>query len=169
MSNELIVYYSRADENYFSGQLKTIDKGNTEIVAEEIAKLTGAPLFKVEQKFPYSKDYNECVDEAQRDQRSNARPEIVSFPDVSGASTIYLGSPNYWSTLPMAMFTLLEGLDLSGKTIKPFCTHEGSGFGKILDDLAKLCPNSTIEAGLSLVGSRAARSQSEIESWVKEK
>lgn len=169
MSNELIIYYSRADENYVSGQLKHLEKGNTQIVAEEIAKLTGANIFKVEQKFPYSKDYNECVDEAQQDQRSNARPELISLPETGSVDTIYLGYPNYWSTLPMAMFTLLESIDLSGKTIRPFCTHEGSGFGKSLDDLSRLCPNSKIESGLSIYGSRASKSQSEIEKWVKEK
>lgn len=169
MSKEMIIFYSRADENYVSGQLKQLNVGNTEIVANKIASLTGADVFKVEQKFPYSKDYNECVDEAHRDQRANARPDLVSLPQIGGADTIYLGFPNYWSTLPMAMFTLLESLDLAGKTIRPFCTHEGSGFGKSLNDLAKLCPNSVIEPGLSIYGSRAAKADADIQNWVKEK
>ena len=144
----LIVFYSRADENYFSGALKTISVGNTEVAAETLRRLTGADIFKIEQLVPYSKDYNSCIEEARSDQRRNARPELKAYPDsLDGYDTIYLGYPNYWGTMPMAVFTFLEHFDLSGKVIKPFCTHEGSGLGHSEADIKKLCPNAAVKKG----------------------
>lgn len=96
MSKKLITYYSRADENYVNGQIKNLEKGNTEIAAEIISRLTGADMFKIEQKKPYAKDYNECIAQAQADQKNDARPELVAFPDsIDEYDEIYLGYPNY--------------------------------------------------------------------------
>ena len=78
---ELILYFSRADENYFGGSLKYIEKGNTEVVAEKAAAMTGADLFKVEPVKPYSADYNTCIEQAKKDLQSGARPEVVAMPE----------------------------------------------------------------------------------------
>jgi flavodoxin len=167
MTDKLVVFYSRADENYVSGAIKNLKVGNTEVAAEMIASLTGADLFKVEQINPYSKDYNECIAEAQADQRRNARPELKRYPEsLDGYDVIYLGYPNYWGTMPMALFTFLEHFDLSGKTIKPFCTHEGSGMGTSIDDVKKLCPDSDVEKGLAIRGGSVSRAKNEIEKWI---
>lgn len=167
MAKTLVAFYSRADENYVSGQMKMLATGNTEIVAQKIAELTHADTFKIEQKIPYSKGYNDCIAEAQQDQRNHARPELKGFPEsIDEYSTIYLGYPNYWSTMPMAVFTFLEHFDFSGKTIKPFCTHEGSGLGQSIGDLQKLCPGANIEEGLALYGSSVSQANTEIEEWV---
>ncbi len=83
MGKTLIAFYSRTDENYVNGQIKTLTVGNTELVAGMLQKLTGADMFKIEQKQPYSKDYNECIEQARADQNQNARPELVSYPEVS--------------------------------------------------------------------------------------
>ena len=116
----LIAYFSRADQNYFSGALRTVKVGNTEIVAELLEELTGADRFKINPIQPYSPDYNECIAEAQDDQRRDARPELKEYPDsLDEYDTIYLGYPNYWGTMPMAVFTFLERFDFSGKTICP--------------------------------------------------
>lgn len=168
MSKTLVAYYSRADENYVSGALKTIPVGNTEIVAEYIKELTGADMFKIEQTKPYSEDYNSCVEEAKADQRRNARPELEKYLDsVGNYDVIYLGYPNYWGTMPMAVFTFLERYDFGGKTIKPFCTHEGSGMGNSVGDIKKLCPSADVENGLAIYGSRVKNSKNEVERWVK--
>ena len=168
MSKKLIVFYSRADENYVSGTLQILDVGNTEIVAGMIKELTDADIFKIEQVKAYSGDYNACIEEARADQQNNARPALKSYPDsIDSYDVIFLGFPNYWSTMPMAVFTFLEHFDFSGKTIKPFCTHEGSGLGSSISDIKKLCPNAIIENGLAIYGSRVRRSKKDIESWVK--
>lgn len=167
MGKTLIAFYSRTDENYVNGQIKTLTVGNTELVAGMLQKLTGADMFKIEQKQPYSKGYNECIEQARADQNQNARPELVSYPEsIEEYSTIYLGFPNYWSTMPMAVFTFLEHFDFSGKTIKPFCTNEGSGMGNSIQDIQALCPTAIVEKGLAIRGGNAGKAQAEVEKWM---
>jgi flavodoxin len=169
MAKELIAFYTRADENYFRGILKYVDVGNTEIVAGIIKKWTDADLFKIEQITPYSKDYNTCIAEAQADQKRNARPELKGYPEsIEKYDTIYLGFPNYWGTMPMAVFTFLEHFDFSGKVIKPFCTHEGSGLGRSISDIKQFCPDATVEKGLAIHGSSVNQSEPAIQKWVRE-
>ena len=106
---KLIAFYSRADENYFDGAYRFIPVGNTERAAKMLAELTGADLFKIEQKTPYAAGYQQCIAEAKRDLQANARPELVNLPeDLDGYDEIYLGYPNYWGTMPMAVYTFLE-------------------------------------------------------------
>ena len=124
-------------------------------------------MFKIEQKTPYDKNYNECIAQAQADQKNDARPELVAFPDsIDEYDVIYLGYPNYWSTMPMAVFTFLEHFDFSGKTVKPFCTHEGSGLGSSIRDIQKLCPDAEVAKGLAIRGGRVLRSEKDIEKWI---
>lgn len=132
----LIAYFSRADQNYFGGRLKNISVGNTEQAARILEKITGADMFKIEPVQPYSKDYNICISQAQEDQLRNARPELTHYPEsIDQYDVIYLGYPNYWGTMPMQVFTFLEHFDFNGKTICPFCTHEGSGMGRSEADI----------------------------------
>lgn len=169
MSKGLIAFYSRADENYVSGILKQLTVGNTEAAAGIIEEFTHAELFKIEQIQDYSKSYNECIAQAQSDQKRNARPELKSYPrSLEEYDTIYLGYPNYWSTMPMAVFTFLEHFDFSKKVIKPFCTHEGSGMGSSEKDIKRLCPTAKVEKGLAIHGSSVERARKDIERWVKE-
>lgn len=169
MVNKLVAFYSRADENYVNGLIKTLDVGNTEVAAGMIQKLTDAEWFKIEQMQAYSKDYNECIAQAQDDQRRNARPELKRYPEnMEKYDIIYLGFPNYWGTMPMAVFTFLEHFDFSGKIIKPFCTHEGSEMGSSVKDIEKLCPGAKVEKGLAIRGCSVEKFQKEIEKWVKQ-
>lgn len=164
----LIAYYSRADENYFSGKLQYIQKGNTEVVAEIIKEKTDGKLFKIEQAKPYSKQYNPCIAEAQADQKRNARPELANYLDnIDEYDTVYLGYPNYWGTAPMAVFTFLEHYNFEGKTIIPFCTHEGSGLGHSVEDIKKSCPGAKVENGFAVHGSRVEKSLNEIQKHIK--
>ncbi len=168
MSKPLIVYYSRKGENYWNGSIKNLEKGNTEIVAEMIADITGGDLFEVDTVKTYAADYYECIDDAKAELREGARPELKAYMDSLDAyDTIFVGFPNWWGTMPMAMFTFLERYDLSGKRILPFCTNEGSGMGKSESDLKKICKDAKVERGLSIHGAEAAGSRSKVESWVK--
>lgn len=167
MSDKLIVYYSRADENYVSGVLKMLPVGNTEIAAGYIKELTGADMFKIEQKEPYSAGYNECIAQAQEDQKKDARPELVNMPDsIEKYSEIYLCYPNYWGTVPMAVFTFLDNFSFEGKTVKPLCTHEGSGMGRSEGDIKAHCKGAKVEKGLAIQGSSVVTSKSQIEKWI---
>lgn len=164
---ELILYFSRANQNYVNGTIKNLSIGNTEVVAGIIQRLTGADIFQIELSQPYSKDYNECIAQAQADQRRNARPELKGYPEsISQYDIIYLGYPNYWSTMPMAVFTFLEHFDFMGKTIRPFCTHEGGGIGSSEQDIKRLCPDAKIEKGLALRGGSVEQAEPEIRAWL---
>ncbi len=167
MSNKIVVFYSRAGENYVDGGLKEISVGNTEKVSNMIAELTGADLFKIEEVKPYSSKYNECVEEAKNDQKNNSRPELKKYPEsLDNYDVVYLGYPNYWGTMPMAVFTFLEHFDFSGKVIKPFCTHEGSGMGNSVEDIKRECPLAKVETGLAIQGSSVENAKDKVEKWV---
>ena len=165
----IVIYFSRSGENYFGGELKNIEKGNTEVIAEYIQEFTGADLFKVEPAVEYPAEYMKCIDVAKEETEKGARPEIKeALESIDGYGTVYIGFPNWWGTLPMVMFTQLEQLDFAGKTVKPFVTHEGSGFGTALKDLAKLCQGAKIKKGLSIPGANVYDAKDTVEVWIGE-
>lgn len=164
---KLIAFYSRADENYFGGAYRYIEVGNTEKVANMIAAATGADLFKIEQIQPYAADYQTCIGQAQKDLRAKARPELKKLPDsLEGYDEIYLGYPNYWGDLPMAVYTFLEAFDWTGKTIHPFCTHEGSGLSGTERNIRRACEGATVTRGLAIQGSGVDSAQPAVEKWI---
>ena len=165
---KLVAFYSRADENYFGGQYRYIKVGNTEKVANMISEITGADLFKIEQKDTYSADYQECIAEAKKDLQENKRPEVLDLPaNLDAYDEIYLGYPNYCGTMPMAVYTFLENYDFSGKKIHPFCTHEGSGLSRTEKDIEKAAKGAKVEKGLAIHGSSVDSAKNAIEKWVK--
>ena len=168
MTKILIVYYSRKGENYWNGGLKVLEKGNTERVAEFIQKAVGGDLFEIDTVKPYSESYMTCIEEAKAELRAKARPAIKAYPDnFESYDTIFVGYPNWWGTMPMCMFTLLENYDLTGRTIIPFCTNEGSGMGGSERDLKNICKGATVKSGLSVRGSESANSESRVAEWAK--
>ena len=169
MSKVLIAYFSRKGNNYVSGNIVNLPQGNTEIVAQKIKKLIGADLFEIKTVKSYPNDYDETTVVAQKEQNSNARPEIVEpMPDISKYDTIIVGHPNWWGTMPMVVMTFLEKFDFSSKKVLSFCTHEGSGMGNSENDLQKLCKGATFSKGLPIKGSTASSSDAKIEGWLKE-
>lgn len=168
MRKSIVIYFSRADENYFDGEMKYIDKGNTEIIAEYIKDLTGADLFKVEPLNPYSEKYMECIEEAKVRTREHNAPIKESIKDISQYEIIYIGSPIYWGGMPEEMFTALKPLDFKGKIIKPFTTHEGSGLSGVPRQLDEICLGATILDGLAIIGSQVnnSKAKAKVEEWI---
>ena len=165
----LIAYYSRAGENYFGGTYRRISVGNTEKAAQMLAGLTGGELYKIEQAQPYSEDYQVCIAQAKADLQKKARPEVLELPDdLDAYDEIYLGYPNYWGTMPMAVYTFLEHYDFTGKTIHPFCTHEGSGLSGTVEDIRKAAPGATVTAGLAIRGSSVDSGKAALAKWIQE-
>ena len=167
MARILIAFFSRADENYFGGAMRYVKVGNTEIVVNDMKEMIDADTFKIEMKEPYSPVYMTCIDEARKDLRAKARPELVSMPDsIDEYDTVVLAYPNYWGTMPMAVFTFLEKFDFSGKTILPLCTNEGSGMGGSERDIKKTCRGANVKSGLSVTGSDAANAAGRVKKWL---
>lgn len=165
---KLIAFYSRAGENYFGGQYRTVTVGNTEKVANQIAAETRGTLFKIEQKVPYAVNYETCIRQAKADQQVKARPELTVLPgSLDGYDEIYLGYPNYWGDLPMAVYTFLEALDWTGKIIHPFCTHEGSGLSGTERKIAAVCKGARVTPGLAIRGSDVDADAGTVRAWAQ--
>lgn len=168
MSKTLVIYYSRKGENYVNGSIRSLAKGNTEIVAEYIADAVGADLFQVETVKQYSDSYMTCIDEAKKELQKHARPELQDMlTDISEYDNIVVASPCWWGTFPMALFTQLEALDFEGKNVFDVMTHEGSGLGSSERDLKKICKGAAIGKSLSIHGADAASSEATVTAWAK--
>ena len=164
---EIVLYFSRAGENYVSGALKYLETGNTKIAAEIIGEMTGAGLFEIRPARPYAEDYNSCIEEARQEQKRDARPELACYPEnLDGVDVIYLGYPTYWGTMPMPVFTLLEKYECAGKIIYPFCTHEGSGMGHSEMDIRRICPGAEVKKGLAIHGTKVREAERDIRKWL---
>ena len=142
--------------------------GNTKGIAEEIQSQTGADLFEIELVHPYSSDYNTVLDEAQRDQNNQARPEIKNHVEnMDQYDTVILGYPNWWASIPMPIASFLEEYDFSGKTIIPFCSHGGGRFGQSLTAIAKLAPDAAMGEALSVHYSGGSSLSDDVSEWLK--
>ena len=165
----LVVYFSRTGEQYTVG---VIDKGNTSIVAEMISEETGADLFEViPEEDHYPMTYSELTDVAKQEQNDNARPAYVKdVPDLSQYSTIFIGAPVWWGDWPMIMYTFFEdnAEGLSGKTLIPFSTHEGSGLSGFDKKLSSACPDATVLDGLAIRGNDCQNDQDSVREDVSE-
>ena len=162
----IVIYFSHTGENYSVGNITV---GNTAKVAKEIAAQTGAPTWEIKEADEYSKtSYNDCVSRAKKEKQQNARPAFVGeAPDLSQYDTIFLGYPNWWADAPMVVYTFLDKAKIDGKTILPFCTHEGSGLGSTARSLAKAYPKAKVELkGLALYGHVAQKEPDAVKSAV---
>jgi flavodoxin len=142
--------------------------GNTRSIAGQIQQKTGGDLFEIMPVKLYSTNYNTCLDEAQRDQREQARPPLKNHvANIAQYDVILLGYPNWWASIPMPIASFLEEYDFSGKTIIPFCSHGGGRFGQSLTAIAKLAPRSTIAEGLSVSYSGGNSLPRDIDAWLR--
>ena len=168
MAKNLIIYYSRKGENYWNGSVKNIAKGNTEIVAEFIQRAVGGDLFEVDTVKPYAADYYVCIEEAKKELRAQARPEIKkSLNSIDSYDNIFVCGPCWWGTFPMAIFTQLEKLDWTGKRVCAVMTHEGSGLGSCESDLKKICKGASFGKGLAVHGADASKSETTVAAWAR--
>lgn len=158
----LIIYFSRADENYAVGY---IDKGNTEVIAEYVQELTNADMFKVEPLIPYSKDYMTCIEEAKH--RVGNAPIKEGIGDISSYEVIYIMSPIYWGTYAPELETALKDIDFTGKTIRIITTHEGSGLANVPNDVRRICKGAIVlNDAIAIRGSQVNSAKSQIENWI---
>ena len=162
--NVLVAYFSRTGENYNVGK---ISKGNTRIIAEMIAEETGGKLFQIEPVNPYPDEYNACVDIAKTEKENKSRPAIKGDVVVEEYDVIYIGYPNWWGDMPMSVYTFIEKHDWQGKTVIPFCTHEGSGLSDTENKIKKACDGATVLNGLAIRGTTVQKSQEQARKTTK--
>lgn len=160
----LVAFFSRAGENYAVGN---IEKGNTHILAEMIAAETGGDLFHIEPVTPYPDDYKECTEVSRRELNTKARPTIKGDIKVEDYDIIFIGYPNWWGDMPMPVYTFIEKHSWQGKTVIPFCTHEGSGLSGTENELKAACQGATVLKGLAVRGATAQNAQAQAKESVK--
>ena len=135
----LIVYYSYS--------------GITRRLAEDIALITDGNLRELKPQKSYSFSYNTAVKEARAEiEKGYCPPLLQGAEPIEDTDVIFVGSPNWLKTFAPPVLSFLRAVDLSGKTIIPFCTHGGGGFGRMIEDYKKECKNSTIKDGIALRG-----------------
>ena len=143
--------------------------GNTGVVADMIAQATGADLFSIRTVEQYPDTYDATIDQGQQEQSDGARPELAThLENLDSYDTIFLGFPNWWGDMPMAVYTFLDEVDLSGKTVIPFITSGGSGFSNTISTIQQMEPQATVQEGLSIGASSATGAQQQVESWLSE-
>ncbi|URZ16659.1 flavodoxin [Clostridium felsineum] len=154
MAKSLIAYFSHS--------------GNTEVIANVISDKVKGDLFKIDTVEVYPTNYHEVVEVAKKEKESNSRPKLsTKVENMSSYNVVYIGFPNWWSTMPMGVFTFLESYDFSDKTIIPFCTHGGGQMGNSQTDIKKLCPKSNVLKGLPISGGSVRTSEKEVLSWLQ--
>lgn len=143
--------------------------GNTGVVADMIAQAAGADLFSIRTVEQYPDTYDATIDQGQQEQSEGARPELAThLENLDSYDTIFLGFPNWWGDMPMAVYSFLDEVDLSGKTVIPFVTSGGSGFSNTISTIQQMEPQATVQEGLSIGASSATGAQQQVESWLSE-
>lgn len=141
--------------------------GNTEALAGMIQAETGGDLFEIVPETPYTDDYNALLDQAQQEQRDNARPAIAGqVENWTDYDVVFVGYPNWWSDAPMIVRSFLESCDCAGKTVIPFCTHGGGGFGRSLSSVAGSAAGADVLDGFEVSGSRVDGAAPDVSAWI---
>jgi flavodoxin len=151
--NILIAYYSRT--------------GNTERIASLIQQQVGGDLIRIIPETAYAASYNETLNRAEQEIKAGVHPPLKPTPmDPADFATIFIGTPNWWSTIAPPVATFLTSYNLAGKTVAPFCTHGGGGLDNIARDLKALCPGAAVTAAFVTYGSGGSRAEAEISTWL---
>ena len=142
--------------------------GNTRKIANQIHELVGGDIFEIVSVDKYPSDYDETVKQARKELDSGHMPKLLSeIKDLGSYDVVFIGYPNWWGTVPRPVVSLLSKCDSPGKTIAPFCTHEGSRLGRSYEDIARLCPRSTLLEGLAVRGGDVGNAQNKVSEWLR--
>ncbi len=143
--------------------------GNTRFAAERIQKLTGGTLFEIKPVKAYPADYGACVEQAKRECRDEFEPELATkVDDFSKYDVIFVGTPNWWSTMAPPVRSFLSSYDFSGKTVIPFVTHGGGGMARCERDMRKVCPKAAFGKGGAFSGGSIRNAADALSKWVNE-
>ncbi|MBR5674623.1 MAG: flavodoxin [Muribaculaceae bacterium] len=165
MSKTIVIFFSHAGDNYAVGN---IEVGNTKIVADYISEITGADQFEIVTHKYDGMAYNPLIKLAQEEANNGELPPYEGeAPDLSQYDTVFIGGPVWWGTYPQVMFTLFRDIDLDGKTVIPFTTHEGSGLANCVSDVRAAFPGATVKGQFSIYGHEVRSGRAKVEKWLK--
>ena len=165
MSKSIVIFFSHAGDNYSVG---IIDTGNTKIVADYISEITGADQFEIVTHKYDGMAYTPLIELAKKEAAAGELPPYEgTAPDLSGYDTVFIGGPVWWGTYPQVMFTLFKDINLDGKTVIPFTTHEGSGLASCVSDVRKAFPKANVTGEFSIYGHEVRGGKAKVEKWLK--
>lgn len=176
-SRILIAYFTWADNTQVESP-ETVDvdattsasvlpPGNAAKIAGWIQERTGGDLFSIVVEEPYSSDYDECLDRAADEKAENARPALVSHvEDMGQYDIVFLGFPNWWYTVPMAIHSFIEEYDFAGKTVIPFVTHGTGGLASTIQDITADLPDSEILEPIGVYRPEVDSSKPDVDAWL---
>lgn len=163
--NKIVIFFSHAGDNYSVGN---IEVGNTKIVADYISEITGADQYEIVTHKYDGMAYMPLINLAQEEANKGELPPYEgAVPDLSKYDTVFIGGPVWWGTYPQVMFTLFKDIDLAGKTVIPFTTHEGSGLANCVSDVKKAFSKATVTKGFSIYGHEVRSGKAKVEKWLK--
>lgn len=171
-SNVLLVFFSRAGENYYHGDRIDLEVGNTKVLAGMISDRIGCDVYEILAAAPYPDDYEATRDRNVREQDADARPEIANpLPSIDGYGTIIIGSPIWNTRPPMIMSTFAESFDFTGKTVYPLVTYAVSGMGSTERVYEEACPGATVGEALAVQGEDVTDAPDDaaaaVETWLR--
>ena len=166
MSKSIVIFFSHAGDNYSVG---IIDTGNTKIVADYISEISGANQFEIITHKYDGMAYTPLINLAKEEANTGELPPYEgTAPDLSQYDTVFIGGPVWWGTYPQVMFTLFKDINLDGKTVIPFTTHEGSGLASCPNDVKKAFPKAKVTSEFSIYGHEVRTGKAKVEKWLKE-
>ena len=165
MSKSIVIFFSHAGDNYSVGD---IDTGNTKIVADYITEIKGADQFEIVTHKYDGMAYMPLIELAKEEAKKGELPPYEgTAPDLSQYDTVFIGGPVWWGTYPQVMFTLFKDINLDGKTVIPFTTHEGSGLASCANDVKKAFPKANVTGEFSIYGHEVRGGKAKVERWLK--
>ena len=165
MKKSIVIFFSHAGDNYSVG---IIDTGNTKIVADYISEITGADQFEIVTHKYDGMAYMPLIELAKKEAAAGELPPYEgAAPDLSQYDTVFIGGPVWWGTYPQVMFTLFKDINLDGKTVIPFTTHEGSGLASCASDVRKAFPKAKVTGEFSIYGHEVRSGKAKVERWLK--
>ena len=164
----LIAYFSHIGENLQDNEIVVLEKGNTEVVAEKIAELTGGDLYKIDEEDPYPFSYDDCLRRARREDENNEHPALKGGPrlNMDDYDTVYIGFPIWYRTYPRVVASFLDAYDFSGKTLRPFCTNDEGTFGISLLEMQGVLKGASFSDGLAIRGVKVYESDERIKAYI---
>jgi len=165
MNKSIVIFFSHAGDNYSVGN---IEVGNTKIVADYITEIKGADQFEVVTHKYDGMAYMPLIELAKEEANKGELPPYEgTAPDLSQYDTVFIGGPVWWGTYPQVMFTLFKDINLDGKTVIPFTTHEGSGLASCASDVKKAFPKAKVTGEFSIYGHEVRTGKAKVEKWLK--
>ena len=168
MSKSIVIFFSHAGDNYNNYSVGNIEVGNTKIVADYITEIKGADQFEIVTHKYDGMAYTPLINLAKEEANKGELPPYEgTAPDLSQYDTVFIGGPVWWGTYPQVMFTLFKDINLDGKTVIPFTTHEGSGLASCASDVKKAFPKAKVTGEFSIYGHEVRTGKAKVEKWLK--